>query len=221
MSEPTRRLTLLTAAALLAQSAAAARAVAGTPATTDRTTDRATAVLSPPDRRRRIVARANRALTKPTPYRLTRNGTTYLSKPRGDHNHLGGKNLNAYNDFNGRPWSGHFAAAMWNKRGLPSGHQSARRWRTGVGSRFHPYDPRTRPQPGDVLVWSDTDDERSGHVAVVVAVRGGTVITVEGDTGPGGDSVTRRFHQWTDRTNSRFPGPHLAAKDFRGFTTPG
>lgn len=170
--------------------------------------------------RQHIVLRANEALVEPTRYRLTRGGATRLSRPSGDDNHLGGKNYNEYNDFSGQDWSGHFAAAMWTGQDPPARYWHPQQWRTSTGDRYHRYRPRSLPRPGDVLVWENRGDASSGHVAVVTAVRGRTITTVEGDAGRGADSVHRHTYDWRDRRNTRFPGPYLPNKDFRGFSAP-
>ncbi|MGW2839211.1 CHAP domain-containing protein [Streptomyces sp. NPDC001493] len=166
-----------------------------------------------PSVRSQIVANANRALTKPTKYRTSKKGSVRLSKPKSGSNYLGGKNLNEYNNFNGDPWCGYFAAAMWGKRGVPSSYASSQAWR-GLGSRYHAYNVNRLPQPGDVLVWTNKGDRAHGHVGVVVGVKGRTVTTIEGNTGAGDDSVTRKVYNWGNR------GPALPGKTFRGSASP-
>ncbi|GAA2282830.1 hypothetical protein GCM10010415_60170 [Streptomyces atrovirens] len=215
MSGNTSRFTSLALSALLAAGLATGSAQAE-PAEAGKATAPSASSVAPG--RQQIVARADQALTKPTKYKVTKNGSVRLSKPKGDNNYLGGRNLNEYNDYNGQQWCGHFAAAMWGKRGVPAKYQASQQWRTGLGNRFHKYDVRRLPQPGDVLVWSDNADVRFGHVGVVVAVRGRTVTTIEGNAGQGTDSVTRRSYDWNDTRNTG--GPYIKNKKFQGFASP-
>lgn len=166
-----------------------------------------------PSVRSQIVANANRALTTPTKYKASKNGPVRVSTPKSGSNYLGGRNLNVYNNYNGDPWCGYFAAAMWGKRGVPGNYASSQAWR-GLGSRYHAYNVNRLPQPGDVLVWTNNGDRAHGHVGVVVGVKGRTITTVEGNTGAGDDSVTRKVYNWGKR------GPALPGKAFRGSASP-
>ncbi|MDX3415995.1 CHAP domain-containing protein [Streptomyces sp. MD20-1-1] len=216
MSHRTSRLTAVALSALLAAGVAVGPAQAGSAGAGKTAVSSASSAQAPT--RQQIVAKANEALTKPTKYKTSKNGSVRLSKPKRDNNYLGGRNLNEYNNYNGQAWCGYFAAAMWGKQGVPTKYPASQQWRTGLGKRFHAYNPRQLPQPGDVLVWSNRSDARFGHVGVVVAVKGRTVSTVEGNAGQGSDSVTRRSYDWKDTRNTG--GPYLQGKNFRGFSTP-
>ncbi|MFE9725690.1 CHAP domain-containing protein [Streptomyces sp. NPDC005794] len=208
------RLVALVLSTFLAGGLTAGQAQAEHPTSKRTATSAAPAALA----RQQIVTNANRALTKPTKYKATKNGSVRLSKPNGNNNYLGGHNLNEYNNYNGQSWCGHFAAAMWGKRGVPAKYEASQRWRTHMGSRFHAYNAKKLPQPGDVLVWTNRSNASFGHVGVVVAVKGRTITTVEGNAGTGTDSVTRQTYNWNDTRNTG--GPYVSAKNFRGFATP-
>ncbi|GGP83879.1 CHAP domain-containing protein [Streptomyces calvus] len=168
--------------------------------------------------RQQIVARAEHALKTPTKYRTAKNGPIKLSTPKGNNNYLGGHNLNVYNNYNGQSWCGHFAAAMWGKQGVPAKYEASQRWRTHMGNRFHPYRVNRLPQPGDVLVWTNTSNNAFGHVGVVVSVKGRSVTTIEGNAGAGTDSVTRQTYSWDDK-RATGGGPYLPSKKFAGFAS--
>lgn len=206
---------LTTTAAVLAMSPAIADAHTTAPAAAGH--GAASQAVAPADERQQIVDRAVSALTTPKKFRLTRGGTIHTSAPASGFNHLGrggsNANLNEYNGYNGLPWCGYFAAAMWNHQGVPRNYPSSQVWRTGLGNRFHAYSSSRLPQPGDVLVWTNNGDSAHGHVGVVVAVSGGTVTTVEGNINPYQDSLARRSYQWTGS------GPAVSGKTFRGIAS--
>jgi hypothetical protein len=122
---------------------------------------------------------------------------------------------NVYNNYSGDAWSGHFARYAWTVGGvqhnlhLPKNYAGTQAWRTQAGVRYRPYGDRL-PQPADVLLWTDSADPTSGHVAVVTDVDTvrRTVVYVGGDEN---DSIVRHVKSWSAM------GDSMAGKTFRGF----
>jgi hypothetical protein len=173
--------------------------------------------------RQAIVARATAALTTSRKYQTVQGGTIYNSipgVPNANINYLGrngsNSNRNEYNNYNGEPWCGYFARAMWNgSKETPLHYPSSQAW-MNEANHFHGYSASDLPKPGDVLVWTNIGDPGHGHVGVVVGVSGTTVTTIEGNNGyPVGDpdSIFRNTYSWTGY------GPALSGKTFRGFAS--
>lgn len=180
----------------------------------------ASAVLPPPDGgglsalRQATVDRATGALSKRWEFHL--NGTSYLSTlDSGSRNVLenslwtdANQNHVVFNDYNGNPWCGDFAAYTWTAHmmpststypRLPSNYEYSQNWTHVSGYRAFPGNKST-PTAGDVLVWHDDDGSVHGHVGVVVSVNYDTkaVTTVEGNVA--GDEVKRITYSWSSTT---------------------
>jgi surface antigen len=206
MSKPVRtRVVALAAATLLGGATLAAGAQS------------ASAMVPPPDGgglsalRQATVDRAKGALTTRWEYHL--NGTAYLSTLDSatrnvlENSHWTDANQNhvEFNDYNGNPWCGDFAAYTWtnhmrpneaNFPRLPTNYEYSLNWRNVSGYRAFPGN-KTTPTAGDVLVWRDNDDSSHGHVGVVVSVNYDTkaVTTVEGNVS--GDEVRKISYSWS------------------------
>ncbi len=161
--------------------------------------------------RQATVDRAKGALTTHWEYHL--NGTTYMSTLDSptrnvlENSHWTDANQNhvEFNDYNGNPWCGDFAAYTWtnhmmptasNFPRLPANYEYSQNWTHVSGYRAFP-GSKTTPTPGDVLVWHDNDGSVHGHVGVVVSVNYDTkaATTVEGNVA--GDEVKRFTYDWS------------------------
>lgn len=179
--------------------------------------------------RQTMINHANALLLNPQTYKV--GGGTYNSTPSKTttprYNYLGrngsNENRNEFNKYNGDPWCGWFAKAVWTISGtkantqLPSNPASSQAWRTDVGNRFHAYSASRLPAIGDVLVWTNKNNASQGHVAVVTSVNPSTkmITTIGGNEGVAGnsDSIVERRRNWTQMAGS------MSGKTFRGFAS--
>jgi hypothetical protein len=218
-----RRLALGLAGAALATGALLGPAVTAAPESgaTAATSDTRTL-------REQVVDRAIFQLENPRSFKVSGSETIYQSTVdlEGRRNILerngSNANRNIYNDYNGQPWCGSFAALVWtgdyvpnasDHPRIPRSYPSSQAWANEMGSRFTPFSSSSsaRPLPGDVLVWQDLDDSSHGHVAVVQSATSERVVTIEGNVG--GDEIQRKAYAWDSN------GPTISGKKFRGFTS--